>query len=567
MRRRRRRRGQRGTPRRLSRTTSCRWPSAGYLCRGGRRTRRQSDLSREVTLREVARDDFPQLGLRRLADFLRIRTARMERASAGQIDRTRQFSLDLRSAALEFRIRHRDRRQERLRVRVQRLRDDFLSDPELDDPAQVHDRDPVRHVPRHPDVVGDEHEGEPDIVTELEQEIHDPCADRDVEHGHRLVRDDELRLEDDRPRDRDPLPLPAAQLVRIPVHEVGRRRKFGVLERLRDQVFSILQGIRHAVYRQRLRDRVHHGEPRVERLVGILEDHLNAASEVLQGRSLQGRDVLAVEEELALCGLLQLHQEATGRRLPTARLSDDPEDFAPLDREIDPVDGVDLFLPPSERVQQSGLQREELPEPTHVPDGAILRHARLPENISFAKWQRERWPVSTSMSSGRSRVQMSWANRQRGWKRHPVGGLTRSGGDPGIALSFFLGPFTLGNASRRPSAYGCEGRSKTLSVVPSSTISPAYMITMRSETSATTEMSCVMIIIARSSSRCKSRISPKMRSCMITSRAVVGSSAMIRSGLQASAIAIIARCFIPPENSCGYPSDRSAVMPTSLNSS
>src|SRR3989454_5991014 len=290
---------------------------------------------------------------------------------------------------------------------------------------------------------------------------------------------------------------------------------------------------------------------RIERLVGILEDHLNSASEVLQGRSLQGRDVVAVEEELALCGLLQLHQEATGRRLPTARLSDDPEDFAPLDREIDPVDGVDLFLPPSERVQQSSLQREELPQPTDVPDGAILRHARLPENISFAKWQRERWPVSTSMSSGRSRVQMSCANRQRGWKRHPVGGLTRSGGDPGIARSFFLGPFTLGNASRRPSTYGCEGRSKTASVVPSSTISPAYMMTIRSETSATTEMSWVMIIIARSSSRCRSRISPRIRSCMMTSRAVVGSSAMIRSGLHARAMAIIARCFMPPENSCG----------------
>src|SRR5207244_6396654 len=115
------------------------------------------------------------------------------------------------------------------------------------------------------------------------------------------------------------------------------------------------------------------GKPAVERLVGILEDHLNAASEVLQGRSLQGRDVVAVEEELALCGLLQLHQEATRRRLPTARLSDDPEDFAPLDREIDPVDSVDLFLPPSRHGQQSSLQQEGLPAPTPAPDAAIPR--------------------------------------------------------------------------------------------------------------------------------------------------------------------------------------------------
>ena len=39
---------------------------------------------------------------------------------------------------------------------------------------------------------------------------------------------------------------------------------------------------------------------------------------------------------------------------------------------------------------------------------------------------------------------------------------------------------------------------------------------------------------------------------MVTSRAVVGSSAIRISGLHASAIAIIALCLIPPENSNGY---------------
>ena len=38
----------------------------------------------------------------------------------------------------------------------------------------------------------------------------------------------------------------------------------------------------------------------------------------------------------------------------------------------------------------------------------------------------------------------------------------------------------------------------------------------------------------------------------VTSRAVVGSSAMITSGSLAMAMAITARCRMPPENSCGY---------------
>ena len=39
--------------------------------------------------------------------------------------------------------------------------------------------------------------------------------------------------------------------------------------------------------------------------------------------------------------------------------------------------------------------------------------------------------------------------------------------------------------------------------------------------------------------------------CTITSSAVVGSSAITSDGEQASAIAIITRCFWPPESSCG----------------
>ena len=39
---------------------------------------------------------------------------------------------------------------------------------------------------------------------------------------------------------------------------------------------------------------------------------------------------------------------------------------------------------------------------------------------------------------------------------------------------------------------------------------------------------------------------------MVTSRAVVGSSAMTIGGLQAIAIAMMTRCLIPPDSSWGY---------------
>ena len=60
-----------------------------------------------------------------------------------------------------------------------------------------------------------------------------------------------------------------------------------------------------------------------------------------------------------------------------------------------------------------------------------------------------------------------------------------------------------------------------------------------------------MRIIARPSSEQSRLIRFRIWAWIMTSRAVMGSSAMTSRGLQARAIAIMARCLIPPENSCG----------------
>ena len=59
-------------------------------------------------------------------------------------------------------------------------------------------------------------------------QVQDLRADRDVERADRLVGDDHLRLEHQRPRERDPLPLAARELVRVAlerVHAAGRPRR------------------------------------------------------------------------------------------------------------------------------------------------------------------------------------------------------------------------------------------------------------------------------------------------------------------------------------------------------
>ena len=80
---------------------------------------------------------------------------------------------------------------------------------------------------------------------------------------------------------------------------------------------------------------------------------------------------------------------------------------------------------------------------------------------------------------------------------------------------------------------------------------PAYMTAISSAISATTPRSWVMMTTPMPSSPCSSAMSSRICACTVTSSAVVGSSAISSLGSLASAMAIIARWRMPPENSCG----------------
>ncbi len=99
---------------------------------------------------------------------------------------------------------------------------------------------------------------------------------------------------------------------------------------------------------------------------------------------------------------------------------------------------------------------------------------------------------------------------------------------------------------------------------PRSTIRPAYITMTRSAISATTPRLCVMNTIAMPVSRCRSCSSCRIWACTVTSSAVVGSSAISTAGSQASAMAIITRCRMPPERWCGKAARRrrASEMPT-----
>ncbi len=77
------------------------------------------------------------------------------------------------------------------------------------------------------------------------------------------------------------------------------------------------------------------------------------------------------------------------------------------------------------------------------------------------------------------------------------------------------------------------------------------MTTIRVHRLATSAMLWVISMMAAPSSRLRARSSSMIWAWTVTSRAVVGSSAIRSAGSLASPMAIIARWRIPPENWCG----------------
>ena len=104
---------------------------------------------------------------------------------------------------------------------------------------------------------------------------------------------------------------------------------------------------------------------------------------------------------------------------------------------------------------------------------------------------------------------------------------------------------------RSPTVYGCLGSLKMFDADPISAITPAYITPTRSQVSATTPRSCVINRIEEPNWSRSPRMRERICAWMVTSSAVVGSSASSSRGRHAKAIAIMTLCCIPPESSKG----------------
>ena len=154
----------------------------------------------------------------------RMRAARVEGASARDMDQARRRATDRHQPLGRRRPARRDRSEQAPRVRMLGLVEDGLEVASLGDPAGVHDGDVVSRLGDHPKVVGDQDDGRPVRLLEVADQVEDLSLHRHVERGRRLVGDQDLGVEGERHGDHHPLSHAAGELVRVAVDSLGGAR-------------------------------------------------------------------------------------------------------------------------------------------------------------------------------------------------------------------------------------------------------------------------------------------------------------------------------------------------------
>ena len=198
--------------------------------------------------------------------------------------------------------------------------------------------------------------------------------------------------------------------------------------------------------RKRLADDLRDGLPRIERRIGVLEDHLHLASQRTEPTVGQVRDVLALEPDRSGCRIEETQHQAGCRRLAAAGLADDPERLASADRQRDVFDRVNPSVLRANTPCRTGKCFVTWSSATTAssPGALIGRPSAAPRDeptrscafLRLGGNSGRGGRPATSASSGSSIGQGAnwWAHR--GWNGHPLGTLRREGGEPSIGTSF-----------------------------------------------------------------------------------------------------------------------------------
>ena len=333
-------------------------------------------------------------------------------------------------------------------------------------------------------------------LAQLVEQVDDLRLDRRVERGDRLVGDQHLRADGERPRDADALALAAAQRVRQVVLEA--RREADRHEQLVDALGALGARRRQRVHLQHLVERLRQAHARIERRIRILEHHLDAPARRSAAccRPPSARPCQRMLPSSGAVEPAQAARPACSCRSPTRRRCRASRPVRARARRRGAPAGsaaAGASAARSRRRRSRSACRGRARSAAAAP-----RLGLAPSTVGqtgssdlSARRQALRWPASTSIGGGTTSRQAATANAQRGWKRHPGGGC----GEVGRLAVDRPQPLAAARVRRQRREQRPRVRMRRpaddLRGAPDSTILPAYITATRSQVCAMTPMSWV----------------------------------------------------------------------------
>ncbi len=288
---------------------------------------------------------LPQMRRAHGAPLRGILAARMEHTAGRQIDGGRQipFQDDPLFFGMRRRIRHGG--EQRVRIRMQRVAEQFLRFGLFHDMAQIHDAHSVGYIFYHAHVMGDEQKGNLILFAQILQQVDDLGLDGNIQRRNRLVADNNFGIQDQCPRQAGPLPLPAGKFVGIAVEMLEPQPH--LFHNLQSGVHARLTGA-DLMDLQRFRQDVPHPLLRVQRGVGVLKDHLDLTPHFDQPAGLHRRHVLIQHLHRAARRLGQVGQRAPQCAFAAAGFAHKAVNLALVQGNIDAVDRLYLLFRPAQ---------------------------------------------------------------------------------------------------------------------------------------------------------------------------------------------------------------------------
>src|SRR5437867_2403603 len=196
-------------------------------------------------------------------------------------------------------------------------------------------------MPHDAEIVADEKVSEIERRAQVHEQVEHLRLNRHIERCDRLIANQELGLDRQGARDADPRPLATGKLVRKAPHQ-GRVEPNPV--QLQAHVLDLLPRTDQSMHNGRLAHDVEHAQARIERGVMILEDHLHLELPCPRIGGSEARERAATPEPFARGQWQQTHRDPAQRRFAATGFTDQADDLAFVDGEIDMLDCVhDLF--------------------------------------------------------------------------------------------------------------------------------------------------------------------------------------------------------------------------------